>query len=354
MTHYVLDQDIGQSYAYYHGDSTEVIKGIGDGEVHLSISSWPFSDQYSYSPSPRDFGNNDGDGPFFAQMAYLLPELYRVTQPGRWAIVHAKDRIVYGSKAVDGVMEIEPFSDRCIVAMRSAGFKFQGRITVATDPVRENKQTNRLTHGELRKDSSKMGVGMPEYLLLFRRPPSDTSKQYSDVPVTSCANTAEYSLARWQLDAASDWRSDGKRLLQPYEIDGYDYRAHVAHLESLDKRGLLGRANGQRRPADSPWLWWDIQRTDVLNADIQRANGEPHICPLMLDLIGRCIQRWSNASELVFDYFGGIGSVPYVAVQQGRRGVGIELKQQYFDVAAQFLRGVELAQTQMSMFEEAA
>jgi hypothetical protein len=124
------------------------------------------------------------------QMTYLLPELLRVTIPGRFAIVHCKDRIIYGSRN-NGVRHIEPFSDKVTTAMRQHGWLFYGRITVATDPVRENAQTNNLPYSELKKDASRFGVGMPEYLLLFRRPHTATAEggQWSDERVDSSTMT---------------------------------------------------------------------------------------------------------------------------------------------------------------------
>lgn len=347
---------IGQNFALYHGDSVRVLPGLPDASVGLSVSSWPFSDQYAYSPSPADFGNCDGDDEFFEQCNFLLPELLRVTIPGRFAIVHCKDRIIYGSRN-DGWRHIEPFSDKVTTAMRKHGWLFYGRITVATDPVRENNQTNNLPYSELQKDASRFGVGMPEYLLLFRRPHTKTTEggQWSDERVA--LDKDAYSLPRWQLDANSLWRSDGKRQLLPWEQGGYSYERHVAYLEELDRRIQLGRAHGQPLPTDNPWVWWDISRIKVLNGRLARENeDEKHICPLQTDLIERCVTRWSNPGDIVLDYFAGIGSVPYVAMQRGRRGVGIELKRSYFLVAGRYLDDLEMqqAQPQLPGFEEAA
>lgn len=343
--------DIGTRYALYHGDSVRALPGLPENSIGLSVSSWPFSDQYAYSPSEADFGNCDGDDDFFAQMTYLLPDLLRVTIPGRFAIVHCKDRIIYGSRN-GGVRHIEPFSDKVTSAMRAAGFLFYGRITVATDPVRENNQTNNLPYSELKKDASRYGVGMPEYLLLFRKPHTITTEggQWSDARVTLEADT--YSLPRWQLDANSVWRSSGARQLLPWEVAGYDYTAHVAYLEDLDRKIQLGRAHGQALPTDNPFVWWDISRIDVLNGRVAReAEDEKHICPLQLDLIERCITRWSNAGDVVLDYFAGIGSVPYQALKLGRRGVGIELKHSYYRLASSFLRSLEFEQMQPTLFD---
>jgi hypothetical protein len=351
MSGQCFESVVGQNFALYHGDSVLAMPGMPDASVGLSVSSWPFSDQYAYSPSVNDFGNCDGDEDFFAQMDYLLPELLRVTIPGRLAIVHCKDRILYGSRN-DGWRKIIRFSDKCADAMEKHGWDFYGRITVATDPVRENNQTNNLPYSELQKDASRFGVGMPEYLLLFRRPHTKTAEggQWSDERVTLTPD--DYSLPRWQLDANSFWRSDGQRQLLPWEEEGYSYAAHVAYLEELDRKIQLGRAHGQPIPTDNPWVWWDISRIKVLNGRLAKENeDEKHICPLQLDLIERCITRWSNPGDIVLDYFAGIGSVPHQALKMGRRGVGIELKRSYFLVAARYLDDLEMQLSQPTFFD---
>lgn len=352
----VFDSAIGANFALYHGDSVLALPGLPDASVGLSVSSWPFSDQYAYSPSLADFGNCDGDEEFFAQMDFLLPELLRVTIPGRFAVVHCKDRILYGSRN-DGWRKIIRFSDRCADAMEKHGWDFFGRITIATDPVRENNQTNNLPYSGLLEDASRYGVGMPEYLLLFRRPHTKTAEggQWSDKRIT--IDPDEYSLPRWQIDANSFWRSDGKRLLQPWELEGYDYAAHVAYFEELDRKIKLGRAHGQPLPTDNPWVWWDISRIDVLNGRLAKENeDEKHICPLQLDLIERVITRLSVRDDVVLDYFSGIGSVPWKALKLGRRGMGVELKRSYHLVARRYLEDLEvqMARPVLPGFETAA
>lgn len=352
MTGQCFDSTFGANFALYHGDNVLAMPGLPDNSVGLSVTSIPFSDQYAYSPSLHDFGNCDGDDGFFAQMDYLIPEILRVTIPGRMACVHVKDRIIYGSRN-NGHRKVARFSDKTADAYEKHGWDFFARITVATDPVRENAQTNNLPYTELKKDASKFGCGMPEYVLLFRKPHTETAEggQWSDEPVDSL-NDDNYGLARWQLDANSFWRSSG-RTLQPYEADGYDYHAHVAYLEDLDRRMLLGRAHGQPVPTDNPFVWWNIERIRVLNGQLARENeDEKHIAPLQLDLIERCITRWSNPGDIVLDYFSGIGSVPYQAVKQGRRGVGLELKRSYYLQSAKFLQKLELSQQQRSFFEQ--
>ncbi len=357
MSGVCFDSEIGRTFALYHADCVRALPALPDASIGLTVTSVPFSDQYAYSPSVADFGNCDGSTEFFAHMDYLVPELLRVTIPGRLAVVHCKDRIIYGSRN-DGWRKIERFSDDCGDVFEKHGWLFFGRITVVTDPVRENNQTNNLPYSELQKDASRFGVGMPEYLMLFRKPHTKTAEggQWSDARVTM--DPDQYPLPRWQLDAQSFWRSSGKRKLLPWEQDGYDYAAHVAYLEELDRKIQLGRAHGQPLPVENPWVWWDISRIDVLNGRLAKENeDEKHIAPLQLDLIERCITRFSNAGDVVLDPFAGIGSVPFVAMQQGRKGLGIELKRSYFEVARRYLEDLELQQSQPTLFdlmEEAA
>lgn len=377
MTGTCFNSTIGASYALYHGDCVLALPGLPDNSIGLSVTSIPFGDQYAYSPSTADFGNCESNGDFFAQMDYLLPELYRVTIPGRFACVHVKDRIIYGSRN-NGYRKIYRFSDDTADAYEKHGWLFFGRITVVTDPVRENAQTSNLPYTELKKDASRFGAGMPEYVLLFRKPHTATPEggQWSDAKVDSL-NDENYGLPRWQLDANSFWRSsgvrlpetpgfaearaelkqvpraaDGQRDLRPYEVDGYDYHAHVAYLEDLDRRFLLGRAHGQPVPVDNPFVWWDIQRIKVLNGQVAKeAEDEKHIAPLQLDLIERCITRWSNPGDVVLDYFMGIGSVGVVALKLGRKAIGIDLKRSYYLLASKFLADTELQLAQPNFFD---
>lgn len=352
MTGECFESALGETYAMYWGDSVRALPALPTNSVGLSVSSWPFSDQYSYSPSLADFGNCDGDQEFFEHMQFLIPDLLRITIPGRFAVVHCKDRIIYGSRN-NGFRKMGRFSDKCADAMEAHGWDFYGRGTIVTDPVRENAQTSNLPYTELKKDASRYGFGVPEYLLLFRKPHTKTAEggMWSDEPIDSM-NDDNYGLPRWQLDANSFWRSDGKRDLMPWEVGGYNYKAHVAYLEELDRKVMLGRAHGQPVPVDHPLVWWDIQRIDVLNGRLAReSEDEKHICPLQLDLIERCITRFSNPGDIVLDYFMGIGSVGVQALRMARKAVGIELKKSYFEVARRYLALEEINQAQPTFFD---
>lgn len=261
----------GELFECVNSDNVTEMRRRPDNSIDLIVTSWPFSDHYEYTEAYNDFGHNDGDKGFFEQMEFLTPEVIRCLKPGRMYCVHAKDRIVYGSVSGDGMYTVNPFSDKCVAHLIKHGLRYCGRITVVTDVVRENNQTYRLGWSENAKDGTKMGVGSPEYILLFRKLPSDRANSYADEPVVkdkpNCENPtclcghskfeheqggcggAEgkcmcreycasgemgvpvpfrndspiipgtgYSRSQWQFDAHSLWRSSGNRFMRPEEI----------------------------------------------------------------------------------------------------------------------------------------
>lgn len=351
-------EERGKHYSAINRDCVEETAEMPDDSVDLIHTSIPFSNHYEYSPSYNDFGHNLDNDRFFEQMDYLTPHLLRVLKPGRVAAVHVKDRILFGNVTGTGMPTVDPFSDETVAHFRKHGFQFFGRITIETDVVRENNQTYRLGWTECCKDGSKMGVGCPEYLLLFRKLPTDHSRGYADFPVTH--TKAEYSRGRWQIDARAKWNSSGNRLLTEDEIAGFDieqandafnyraaatvynYAGHVAVAEGLEKRGCLPATfETLRVPARSPWVWDDVLRMRTLNGEQTRRNLEKHICPLQLDIVERVIERWSNPGEIVYDPFGGIMTVPYCAVRMGRFGIGCELNTDYWHDGCKYLAEVE-------------
>ncbi|MGH8247244.1 MAG: DNA methyltransferase, partial [Gammaproteobacteria bacterium] len=309
----------------------------------------------------EDFGHNNDDGKFFAQLDYLIPELYRVLKPGRVAAIHVKDRILYGHQTPHGFMEVEEFSDDTVKAFKRHGFINCGRRTIVTDVVRENNSTYRLGWSEMAKDATKMGCGLPEYLLLFRKPPSANAQQYADEPVTKSKD--EYTRGRWQVDAHSLWRSSGNRLLAPDEMARmdpgqvsrlfgveqlntvYDHERHIAICETRDQRGHLPSSymllppKVTRNEADS--VWDDVVTMRTLNTDQSRARERNHICPLPLDIVERTIRLYSNPGDVVLDPFAGLFSVPYVAVKMGRFGLGIELSAEYYAAGVGYCQDIE-------------
>ncbi|HEV7658811.1 MAG TPA: DNA methyltransferase [Allosphingosinicella sp.] len=341
---------------------------LAEDSLDLIVTSEPFSTQYEYTPSYNDFGHTDNDAHYFAQMDYLLPELVRALKPGRMMCFHVKDRIRPGG--LDGVsfQSVSPFHAECIAHRRRHGLFYMGMITVVTDVVRENNATYRLGWSMQCDDGSRMSVGMPEYVLLFRKPPTDTSDGYADEPVKK--TKAEYSRARWQLDAHALWKSRGDRLLEPEELLGldtktvyrmfrgfsaesvYDYDRHVAIAKALDDANQLPTHFMTLKPVSRhPDVWSDVTRMRTLNG-VQVAKGrERHLCPLQFDIVDRLINRFSNPGELVYDPFGGLMTVPLRAVRLGRRGLGVELNSSYFDDGVTILREADQARQSLTLFD---
>lgn len=351
-------EEKGQHYSAINRDCVEEVSEMAENSVDLICSSIPFSNHYEYTANYNDFGHNTGNDTFFKQMDFLTPELLRVLKPGRVAAIHVKDRVLFGNATGTGMPTIDPFSDETVFHFRKHGFQFFGRITIETDVVRENNQTYRLGWTECCKDGSKMGVGCPEYLLLFRKLPTDTTKAYADVPVVH--SKKEYGRGRWQIDARAKWNSSGNRLLTSEEIEHgdlqfvnelfteraaytvYDYQDHLAAAEGMEKRGKLPATfETFRVPARSPWVWHDVLRMRTLNGEQARRNLEKHVCPLQLDIVERVIERFSNPGDVVFDMFAGIFTVPYCAVKMGRFGIGTELNTSYWHDGCNYLRQAE-------------
>ena len=358
----------GNLYRAINNDNVLECKEMPDNSVGLIVTSVPFSNHYEYTATYNDFGYNEDNSEFFKQMDYLTPELLRILKPGRVLAVHCKDRILFGNATGLGMPSLDPFHAMCMFHYMKHGFVLMGMITVDTDVVRENNQTYRLGYTEMCKDGSKMGVGCPEYILLFRKLPTDRSRAYADEPVTK--DRKEYSLARWQIDAHADWKSSGDRLIIPSDVMGqnidqirhfyrnfaerhiYNFEDHLAFAEALDAKGHLPKTFMAVDPVShKDYIWDDVTRMRTLNTRQSQKNRQNHICPLQLDIVERLIERYSNKGDVVFDPFGGIGTVPYCAVRQGRRGLSTELNYTYWKDSLTYLREAEDEVTAPTLFD---
>ena len=358
----------GKFWTAVNNDCVEETRSMPENSVDLIVTSVPFGNQYEYSPSYNDFGHNPNNPAFFDQMDYLSPELLRVLRPGRVLAVHVKDRIRFGAVTGYGAPSVDPFHSDCIVHYRKHGFIYFGMVTVVTDVVRENNQTYRLGWSEQCKDGTKMGVGMPEYVLLFRKLQSDKSKGYADVPVEKAKDT--YTRGKWQIDAHAFWRSSGERFMTAEELSGYgpdvlgkvfakyslervyDYAEHVKLAEALDDNGRLPCTFMSMAPASHcDDVWHDVTRMRTLNADQVRDGSEKHVCPLQFDIVDRLIERYSNRGDLVYDPFGGIMTVPVRALKLGRRGLGCELSAPYFKDGLRYLKATEIEVASPTLFD---
>lgn len=351
-----------------------------DNSVGLIVTSIPFANHYEYTPSYNDFGHTQDNDHFWSQMDFLTPQLYRILQPGRIYACHVKDRINFGNVTGAGIPTVSPFHAEALFHGIKHGFDYCGMITVNTDVVRENNQTYRLGYSEVCKDGTKMGVGSPEYILLFHKPQTDRSRGYADDPVTKTKPLCQgddgvpvpfdrklapvpgtgYSVARWQIDAHAFWRSSGDRLLSAQELAShgpaklaklftqlslenvYDYEYHVAVGETmLSNKSLPADYMSLAPGSHDPMIWHDIVRMRTLNGEQSARAVEKHVCPFQIDIVDRLINRYSNPGDVVYDPFCGLGTVPVRAMKLGRYGMGSELNPAYFADQFHYCRAMD-------------
>jgi len=358
----------GKCWKAVNNDNVPELMSMPENSVDLFHTSIPFGNQYEYTPSYNDFGHNEDNEAFFAQMDFLVPEMLRTLKPGRIAAIHVKDRIRFGNVTGLGMPTVDPFSDMTVASFRKHGFAFTGRITIVTDVVRENNQTYRLGWTENSKDGSKMGCGMSEYVLLFRKLPTDLSTAYADEPVMK--SKTDYTRAKWQIDAHGFWRSSGDRFMTPEEImqlpidkiqtffkryiseNIYDYHKHVEigeTMESVNRLPATFMSIAPTSPAENTWT--DVNRMLTLNGKQSQKKLQMHVCPLQFDIVERIITRFSNPGDTVCDPFAGLSTVPYMAVKLGRKGLGIELNPDYFRDGILYMKDMEIKMNSATLFD---
>lgn len=319
--HHVLNQAAGDNWTLYHGDCVQVIQGIPDNSIHFGIHSPPFSSLYVYSDSVADMGNCASDDEFFEHYTYLISELLRTTAAGRLCAVHCKDLPRYAtSHGQSGLYDfpgaiIRAFESAQTASDASARWQYHSRVTIWKDPVIEASRTN--SHGLLHKNFSERAEvvrqGMPDYILVFRK---------------------------W-CDTMQDKQVQQRR--EPGDYIGQN----APHSYQTQRDYSIAVWQRYASP-----VWFDIDQTNVLNFQLARdSQDEKHICPLQLDVIARCVDLWTNAGEVVFSPFAGIGSEGYEALKLGRKFVGIELKQSYFDIAVRNLTAIEFESSQPTLFD---
>jgi len=315
---------VGPDWRIVNDDCVRALSREPSNSIGFSIFSPPFSTLYIYSDSIADMGNTADDGEFFKQYGFLARELHRVMMPGRLVAVHCKDLPCYKNR--DGAMGLSDFPGRTIRVMEDAGFQFHSRVTIWKDPVIEMQRTKNhgLLYKELCKDSCGSRQGMADYVIVFRK----WEGIENAVSVNSGAQERFY-----------DYRGSTK-------IPGGEY---MRGLTKAEQDRLYSIAVWQRYA--SP-VWFDIVQTDVLNKELARAEqDERHICPLQLGVIERCIELWSNPGDLVLSPFAGIGSEGYQAIKQGRRFLGVELKESYYTMAARHIEMGAGERRQLHLFD---
>lgn len=303
-----IDSRMGENYAIYNGDSCEVLPQIPEKSVDLAVYSPPFSDLYVYSDSERDMGNSTQQE-FAEHYSHLLRGLFRVMRPGRLVAVHCMD--LPSRKSVEGWMGLRDFSGDLIKMHTAAGFHYLSRITIWKDPVTQMQRSkaHNLLYKNIQEDTTRNYVGLPDYILLFRRPVLD-GEDGDTVKVKQTPET--FSLDQWQQWASPVWPVNWSEIPDTW-----------------------------RDP-----VWMDIDQQETLNGERGRREArdeedEKHICPLQLPTIRRLVKMYSNPGEVVLSPFLGIGSEGYVSLQERRRFVGVELKGSYFRTAAANLASIE-------------
>lgn len=274
----VLNQHISDRFALYHGDCIEVLRGIPDNSIDYTIFSPPFASLYTYSASPRDMGNCTSHAEFFEQFRFLVPELIRVTKPGRLLSFHCMN--LPTSKVRDGVIGISDFRGALIREFVDCGWIYHSEVCIWKDPVQAMQRTKALglLHKQIKKDSCMSRQGIPDYLVTMRNPGVNPD------PVTH--TDEDFPVSLWQRYA-------------------------------------------------SP-VWMDIDPGDTLQREsVREDKDEKHICPLQLGVIRRALKLWTNPGDTVLSPFAGIGSEGFVSLQEGRSFVGAELKDSYFGQAVE-------------------
>lgn len=296
----VIDEAHGNNFSYYNAECVDFASQLPANSIDFSVYSPPFSGLYIYSESAFDMGNVSGDAEFIERYRFLVREKLRITRPGRLTAIHVKDLVYYQNSSARGDAGLRAFSDMCRQVHEDEGWSFACRITLFRDPVLERAKTN--AHGLLWKtfqaDASFCRVGMPEYVMVFRKW-AQPGEEDLVRPVVHPKD--EFPLEVWQELASPVW----------------NYRP-----------GQSGRGD------------FDLPATDVLNVKMARdPDAEKHLCPMPLNITKRALTLWSNPGDVVLSPFGGIGSEGVASIQRGRRFIGTELHPTYWKQGVVNLQG---------------
>lgn len=272
----VINQYLGRNFALYNGDSCEVLQGLEDESIDLSVFSPPFADLYTYSDSERDLGNCKNADEFYVHFKFIAEQLNRVMKSGRNVCIHCMD--LPSLKFRDGFIGLKDFPGEIIRIFEDVGFIYHSKVTIWKNPVVAMQRTKAigLLHKQLKKDSTLSRQGIADYIVVMRK------KGENKVPVIH--TNENFPVEKWQ-----EWASP---------------------------------------------VWMDINQSNTLQANSARDDkDEKHICPLQLDVIERCVELWSNEGEVVLSPFAGIGSELYQSLKMKRKAIGIELKTTYYNQA---------------------
>lgn len=311
----VMGQASGDNWTIYHGDCVEIVRQLPKKKIHYAIFSPPFGKGlYVYSASDRDIGNCNSDAVFRSSMKYLAQELSEVMMPGRLVSFHCMN--IPLMKEQDGVIGIQDFRGDLIRVFQEVGFIYHSEVCIWKDPVTAMQRTKALglLHKQIKKDSAMSRQGIPDYLVTMRNP---------GVNLEPIKHTAEdFPVHEWQHIASPVWAQLN---------DEYD----KFHGFQTPQKG-------------TPSL--GVNPSETLQS-IAEENDERHICPLQLPVIGRGVRLWTNPGDVVLSPFAGIGSEGYESILQGRRFIGCELKEAYFNQACINLRRADLKLSEGKLFK---
>jgi len=313
----VIHQTLTDKFAMYHGDCCTVIRGIPSDSIHFSISSPPFSSLYSYTDALQDMSNVRTDGEFFDGMAFLVEQLARVMMPGRIVAFHCMN--LPSTKERDGFIGIRDFRGDLIRLYQKFGFIYHSEVVIWKDPLIAATRTHALglAHKQIVEDSAMCRMGIPDYVVAMRKPGKNSE------PVTHRPAGFERWIGPEDREPKQEWKADPKSNKYSHEV--------------------------WQRYA-SP-VWFDINPSDTLQKESARESDDSrHICPLQLTVIRRSIELWSNTGDTVLSPFAGIGSEGYVSLEEGRRFVGIELKESYYKQACRNLASAQRQEKQQEIF----
>lgn len=307
----VKDQLITKRFSLYHGDCCEVLPDLPDDSIGYSVFSPPFANLYAYSDDDADMGNVESKEVFFDHFQFLIKQLWRIIQPGRNVSIHCMDMPRF--KRDGDEISIYDFPADLVRHMESEGFIYHSRVVIWKDPLIAATRTKAigLAHKQIVKDSTICRMGLPDYVLTFRKPGDNL------IPVQHPKGLTEYHGSRQvprDLSQYEGWEDDPK----------VNKRSHWIWQQYA-----------------SP-VWFDIRQTVVLPfRDAREGDDQKHICPLQLDVIERCIELWTMKGDIVLTPYMGVGSEVYVAVKNSRRAVGVELKGTYYRQAIENLRALK-------------
>ena len=299
----------GAGWAIHNSDCIEGMHAMPENSIDCAIFSPPFGDLFVYSDSERDLGNAGEGASFINQYKFFAEALTRVMRPGRIVCVHCTDLPM--RKGKHGAIGLQDFSGDLIKAHTDAGLVYHGRATIWKDPVVEMQRTKALglLYKTIRKDSAMNRVGMPDYMLFFRKDAPN------DQPISHAAPEDDKTATQ----IATEWLRDLRR--NGLCADVPDEKA-LAVLMDDAKFDVW-----EWQKLASP-VWMDINQGNVLRR-VKAVNDEKHVCPLQLDAIAKCLRLYTKPGDVVMDPFNGIGSTGYEAVKMTRRYLGFELKPEY-------------------------